>query len=436
MLSTANTGRKMASNGHGMSSEPRPVTACSNIPHTNTPAIAPQAPSRVLPGLMAGASLTRPKARPVKYAALSATHTSAMTASSSQASTARSSTSASAVGTITSQPVSSPAAGATCQPRASHGGTTNPQNASPAPCTTTEAADVPTPEPSTAHSSAVATTNAGRSAPATRTRPHHSQAARPATSAISAIHNDSGAKNSAARKPAIRMTAVTTRSLSIAATLLRRHARDLLAGAAETALARAVGRDCLIERELVEVGPQRVGEVQLGVGELPQQEVADALLATGPDEEVRLRRIGHRQLGADLGLGEVAAARVARGEAVERRDDVPASAVVGGHGQHQAVVAGRQRLGLLDEPDDRRIEARQVADDTETHAVLVQAPHLVLQRAHEQLHQERDFLGRTAPVLGTEGEQGQVVDAAFHARADHRAHGLDAATVARDARQV
>ena len=37
-----------------------------------------------------------------------------------------------------------------------------------------------------------------------------------------------------------------------------------------------------------EVGPQRVGEVELGVGRLPQQEVRQPLLARGADEQVEL----------------------------------------------------------------------------------------------------------------------------------------------------
>src|SRR5689334_20796813 len=68
---------------------------------------------------------------------------------------------------------------------------------------------------------------------------------------------------------------------------------QLLARAPETALARAVGTDRRIERGGVEIGPQRVGEIKLGVGQLPEQEVADALLAAGADEQIGLRRVAH-----------------------------------------------------------------------------------------------------------------------------------------------
>src|SRR5438552_1076899 len=61
-------------------------------------------------------------------------------------------------------------------------------------------------------------------------------------------------------------------------------------------LAAAVRSDGLVERRGVEVGPQRLGEVELAIRELPQQEVADALLAAGADEEIRLRRIVDREI--------------------------------------------------------------------------------------------------------------------------------------------
>src|SRR5262249_43928606 len=44
--------------------------------------------------------------------------------------------------------------------------------------------------------------------------------------------------------------------------------------------------DGLLEVLLAEVGPQRVDEHQFGVGALPQQEIADALLAAGADQEI------------------------------------------------------------------------------------------------------------------------------------------------------
>ena len=150
----------------------------------------------------------------------------------------------------------------------------------------------------------------------TRARRAHSQAASAAIAAATRRPAERGSRNSAARSAAISTIAVTTRSPSIAwpgpatpADGVRQAVRrrvgacdcdELLAGAAEAALAPAVRGDRGVERRGVEVGPQRLGEVELGVRELPQQEVADALLAAGADEEVGLGRVAHREIGREV----------------------------------------------------------------------------------------------------------------------------------------
>ena len=78
-----------------------------------------------------------------------------------------------------------------------------------------------------------------------------------------------------------------TRCVSIA---LRPRRLTCALGAAEAPLAAGVPGERRIERRGVEVGPEDVGEVQLRVGELPQQEIADALLAAGADQQVGLGR--------------------------------------------------------------------------------------------------------------------------------------------------
>src|SRR5688572_2936430 len=58
---------------------------------------------------------------------------------------------------------------------------------------------------------------------------------------------------------------------------------------AESAVATRVLLQCFVERALVEVRPQAVDEMQLGVCALPQEEIAEALLATGADQQIDLR---------------------------------------------------------------------------------------------------------------------------------------------------
>src|ERR1700731_2979660 len=63
----------------------------------------------------------------------------------------------------------------------------------------------------------------------------------------------------------------------------------------------------VLEGLVVEIRPQAVDEIKLGVRALPQQEVAQALLATGADEEIHLGRGRHRMINVGESLGEASA---------------------------------------------------------------------------------------------------------------------------------
>src|SRR5687767_10229038 len=114
---------------------------------------------------------------------------------------------------------------------------------------------------------------------------------------ISSANSACGSQNSAAMNAASRIAAVRTRvrnkRLGVgcggqggAPRLALRGFLQLLAGAAEATLALPVGGERAVERGGVEIGPQRSGEMQLGVSELPEQEIAHALLAAGANEQV------------------------------------------------------------------------------------------------------------------------------------------------------
>ena len=85
---------------------------------------------------------------------------------------------------------------------------------------------------------------------------------------------------------------------------------------------------------------------------------------------------------------------------------------------------GGTGLGGEDELLQTGLESGQVADDVQAHALLFQLADFAFQRLHEQAHQQGHFFGGTAPVLGTEGEQGQVAHAGPAAGLDHAAHRL------------
>src|SRR5450631_4691639 len=96
---------------------------------------------------------------------------------------------------------------------------------------------------------------------------------------------------------------------------IRRLARaaDLLAGAAEPALAPAEGLERLVELGLAERRPVGVGEVELGVGRLPEQEVRQPLLARRPDQQIQLRQPAGLQRRRQLLLGDLLGGDLAAG---------------------------------------------------------------------------------------------------------------------------
>src|ERR687898_1650999 len=51
-----------------------------------------------------------------------------------------------------------------------------------------------------------------------------------------------------------------------------------------------------------EVRPERIRDVELGVGDLPEQEVRDPQLPAGADYEVHLRRLGRVEVGSEGSL--------------------------------------------------------------------------------------------------------------------------------------
>src|SRR5204862_1307412 len=68
----------------------------------------------------------------------------------------------------------------------------------------------------------------------------------------------------------------------------------------ETALPRGVLRECPGELLAIEVGPERVGEVELGIGRLPEQEVRETLLSARANHEIRVVHVGRVEPASEL----------------------------------------------------------------------------------------------------------------------------------------
>nr|GEU28237.1 hypothetical protein [Tanacetum cinerariifolium] len=195
------------------------------------------------------------------------------------------------------------------------------------------------------------------------------------------------------------------------------------------------GGDGLVEAFDGKIGPVGVGEEQLGVRELPQQEIGNALFAAGADEQVGLGRIGHGQVRRQLLFGKVGGARMRGHHLGDGLHDVPAAAVVGADGDGQARVVGGLALGAGNHGAQLVVKAGQVAHHAQADIIGVHLGHFALERRHEQAHQQRHLFFGAAPVFRAEGKQGQVFDAAIDARLDHLADGFHPFDVPCHARQ-
>ncbi len=117
------------------------------------------------------------------------------------------------------------------------------------------------------------------------------------------------------------------------------------AEAAEAAVAPLVFEDGLEEFGAAEVRPQGVGDVKFGVGDLPEEEVADAHFAGGADEEVGVGQAGGIKARGErlfVQLERIEGAGVPRfgNERVHRVNQFGAAAVIDGEVEAHAAILG------------------------------------------------------------------------------------------------
>lgn len=67
----------------------------------------------------------------------------------------------------------------------------------------------------------------------------------------------------------------------------------------EAALAVLEFSDSVEEILMLEIGPEEVGEKELGISHLPEEEIADSEFAAGADKEVGVGVFGSREIVAE-----------------------------------------------------------------------------------------------------------------------------------------
>src|SRR5919198_1617459 len=137
----------------------------------------------------------------------------------------------------------------------------------------------------------------------------------------------------------------TTGSRPTATTMRDQNAlRRGLLSAAEAAAAARIVLQGGAELRLAEVRPQGVDEDELGVRELPEQEVRDAKLARRPDQQVRIRHVRLVQAGRECLLVDLVRFDAVLDEPACGGGQLGAPAVVEGDPELEPLVSGRLLL--------------------------------------------------------------------------------------------
>src|SRR5690606_29472298 len=188
---------------------------------------------------------------------------------------------------------------------------------------------------------------------------------------------------------------------------------------------------------MFEIGPVQIGEVQLGIGQLPQQEIADPPLAPGTDAQIRQREGRGAESPFQCADIDVAGLDQAVGHIPGQRacclGDIPLATVVGRYQQLHAGAAVGAGLGISHGGAQFGAAAAAIADDLQPDVVVPQLAHFPAQGRQEPLHQGTDLILGPGPVFAGEGEQGKYLHPLAGTHLDDRANGVDAGLVTRHA---
>src|SRR5579862_5183187 len=141
-----------------------------------------------------------------------------------------------------------------------------------------------------------------------RSSADHSQAPASISTVRTTAATVAGSRSATANSPAARTIAVMMRLRRASLTFRglssrwRRRGRRLSGSQPEAPLAAGEEGECGLELGQIEIRPQRRTEIQLGVGAVPQQEIADALLAARADHEIRIRHSRKLQRVGEAGF--------------------------------------------------------------------------------------------------------------------------------------
>src|SRR6056297_1672532 len=99
--------------------------------------------------------------------------------------------------------------------------------------------------------------------------------------------------------------AAMTSGAKISAVMMRARSNPGLLAAPESALPLLIPAQRSGQFRGGEFRPEVVGEIELGIGEIPEQKIADAGFAASANADVRRRQVSQRKVAAEQGLAHL-----------------------------------------------------------------------------------------------------------------------------------
>ena len=185
-----------------------------------------------------------------------------------------------------------------------------------------------------------------------------------------------------------------------------------------------------------EVGPQRFRDPDFGIGNLPQEKIADAHLAARPDQQIGIGLAGCVEELAEPAFVQIVRVHAGGDQTLGCVHDFRPAAVIQRDVEQQARVVRGLTDAHVELVADVGRELVLTADHPKPDVVLVERGQLQAQIALEQRHQRVDLGPRAFPVLHRKRVQRQHADAETRRRLDDIPHRIDSGTVSLDPRQV
>src|SRR2546430_5233273 len=220
-------------------------------------------------------------------------------------------------------------------------------------------------------------------------------------------------------------SATTAPAMAGTATAMRTSRfRDMSGGdPAEPPLPALVVEDGLEQVAPRDVGPEDRRDVQLRVGEQPQQEIGEPAFPGRTDQQVRVAPGRGVELGADGVLVDILQSLDSLehllGEEARRTGQLAARRVGDAQIERQPRAVARLPLDALHRRPGAGREPGAVAQHVDRHPLVLQLGYFPRDVLLEQLHQRGDLGRRALPVLFGEGEQREYLDPGFERSEEH-----------------